>query len=100
MKTRTAKGCATASAPLGREDRASLLLAGDGEMVPAVAGPAVLGVLLAKGNLLAVGHRLHAVRRHAQGDQVVEGTLGTALAEGEVVLHAPALVAVPFHGDL
>src|SRR5438477_3540142 len=68
------------------------------EVVAAVAGPAVLGGLLAERDLLAVRHRLETVGGDAKGHQVIEGGLGPPLAQGEVVLDRAALVAVPLDG--
>src|SRR5262245_64742875 len=92
---------APASRPApGFTGSASRGLAGDGEGAPAVPLPAVFGGLPAQRDLLAVGHRFEPRRRHAELNQVVEGSLGAPLAEREVVLDRASLVGVSFYGDL
>src|SRR5262245_49161209 len=84
----------------GRGRRRLLHLPGHFEVVAPVAGPALLVGIRAHGDLLAVGDRLHAVRGHAQRDQVVVGRLGAPLAQRQVVLDGAALVAVALDRDL
>jgi len=54
-------------------------------MVAAVPRPAFLVGLLAHRDLLAVGHRLEPVGADPEGDEVVGGRPGPALAVGDVV---------------
>src|SRR5215510_15928914 len=70
------------------------LLALGEEVVAAIPRPAALGVLGAYGAFLPVGHHGDSIRGDAHGHQITHSRLGTALAEGQVVLVGAALVAV------
>src|SRR5216684_5655646 len=94
-----AVACRTRAGATGhRRGRLLPRLARHREVVAPIAGPAVLRRLLAERYFLSVGHGLEAVRGHAERHEVVVGGLGAPLAEREVVLDRPALVAVPLDG--
>src|SRR5215470_9936920 len=94
---RQCPSCADSSAArvrLAQNLSAPGLLALREEVVPAVLRPAALVVLSAHRPFLAVGDHGDAIRSDALGLQVAHGRLGTALAEGQVVLVGATLVAV------
>src|SRR5207237_1515268 len=70
------------------------LLALDEEMGAAVLRPALLRLLGAERALLAVADRGHAGPRDALGEEVLQRGLRAMVAEGEVVLVGPPVVAV------
>src|SRR5260370_20592838 len=74
-------------------------LAGHGEPVPSVAGPALLGRFVADLDLFSVGDGLETILPHSQGDQVVVGGSAPPLAQGQVVLDRAPLVAVALDRD-
>src|SRR6266550_2620446 len=70
------------------------------EVRAAVAPP---GLLVARGVerlLLAVGHRLQAIARHAQAHQVLARDARALVAQREVVVYGAALVGVSLHRHL
>src|SRR5882672_2603556 len=64
------------------------------ELVPAVLGPASLGLLRAHRPLLAVGVDRDAAGLDTVRHEIVHGPLGALLAEGQIVLVGAPLVAV------
>src|SRR5688572_5325571 len=65
-------------------------------MGAAVLRPRGVVVPFVEGTLLAVADGADASRVDAEGDQVILGGVGAAVAEGQVVLLGAALVAVAF----
>src|SRR5512133_3563092 len=70
------------------------------ELAAAVLAPAVLLGFSAEGLFLAIADGGEAGLVHTQGLQVGQGSGGTAIAEGQVVLVGAPLVAVAFDLDL
>src|SRR5262245_36517631 len=69
------------------------------EVHPPVERPGQLFVAGIERPLLAIRDGIDAVRRHAEGGQVVLRGLGPPLAEGQVVLGGAPLVGVPLDED-
>src|SRR2546430_17571420 len=80
-------------------DGDAALLPRDPKMAAPVLRPAGLGFLTAERLFLALADDRDAACRHAKVGQVFLHRGGAARSQPEVVLGAPARVAMPFQGD-